>query len=83
VEQALAIDIRSLRINKGLSVADAAKQIGISRDALARAESAERVPQPRNAFAIAEFYGYKVTQVWPLEDPVEDEPTDDDEQAAA
>lgn len=61
-----AIELRAERVNRGLSQADAAKEMGIDADALARAERGEGRPHPRNAFAIASFYGYKVTDVWPL-----------------
>ena len=62
------IDIREQRINLGLSVADAAEQMGVTPQTLDRAERGEHRPQPRHAFRIAKFYGYKVTDLWPLED---------------
>jgi len=62
-----AINLTEARVNRGLSVRGAAKQMGIDFKTLMRAERGEVVPQARNAFAIADFYGYKVTEVWPLE----------------
>lgn len=61
------IDLRAERLNRGLSLGDAAKEIEVAVDTLARAESGERVPQPRNAFKIASFYGHKVTDIWPVD----------------
>lgn len=74
-----AVDIRELRLNKGLSVQEAAEEMGIPHQTLARAESGGSTPQPRNALKIASFYGYKVTEVWPLE-PVEGDELPDPEQ---
>jgi DNA-binding XRE family transcriptional regulator len=60
------IDLRAERHNRGLSAADAAEQIGINKQVLLDAETGRR-PQPKNAFAIASFYGFKVTEIWPVE----------------
>jgi transcriptional regulator with XRE-family HTH domain len=60
------VDLRAERVNRGLSVKDAAALIGVSAMTLRRAEDGT-VPWARNAFKIAEFYGYQVTDVWPVE----------------
>lgn len=62
-----AIDLRALRLNRGLSVAAAATEIGVSRTTLDRAEKGEHKPWPTHAFKIATFYGYQVTDIWPVE----------------
>lgn len=62
-----AVDLRTARINRGLSQAEAARQIGVDADALARAERGVARPHPRNALPIAAFYGYKVTDIWPVD----------------
>lgn len=67
----MSVDIRAERINRGLGIAEAAKRMGVHVSILGRAESGENKPHPRNAFKIATFYGYRVTDVWPL--PDEDE----------
>lgn len=53
------------RLNRGLSTRDAAREIGVSQDLLLRAENGS-TPQPRHAKLIADFYGVKVTDVWPV-----------------
>lgn len=53
------------RLNRGLSMRAAAKAIGVSASVLTRAEEGT-MPRPESAKAIADFYGYKVTDVWPL-----------------
>lgn len=63
----LAVNLRELRVNKGLSQAAAAKAMGVDSDALARAERGDTTPHPRNALKIAAYYGFQVTDVWPLE----------------
>lgn len=60
------IDLRKERINRGLSGRQAAKEMGVEPDTLARAERGEGVPHPRNAKLIADFYGVKATDLWPV-----------------
>lgn len=59
-------DLRAMRLNRGLSSREAAEQMGIEHRVLLRAENGESTPHPGNAFKIAAFYGYKVTDVWPV-----------------
>jgi DNA-binding XRE family transcriptional regulator len=63
------VNLTAERINRGLSVADAANEIGIARGTLVRAEAGE-MPKPALAKKIADFYGTRVTDIWPVE-PVE------------
>lgn len=64
----LAVDLKAERLNRGLSAGEAAEVIGIQKNILLRAEAGEGMPHPRNAKKVADFYGYKVTEVWPLEE---------------
>lgn len=57
------------RLNRGFSSREAAEQIGVTQAILLRAEGGEGV-RPRHAKKIADFYGVKVTDIWPVE-PVE------------
>jgi transcriptional regulator with XRE-family HTH domain len=61
------INLRAERVNRGLSTREAAAEIGVSAAVILRAEhgKGER-PRPHNAKLIADFYGYKVTDIWPL-----------------
>lgn len=61
-----AVDLQALRLNRGLSLTAAAGEIGVSPNTLADAESGETSPRPSSALKIASFYGYKVTDVWPI-----------------
>lgn len=65
------IDLRAERLNRGLSARKAAEQIGVSGNTLRKVEKDRRQPQARKAFLIAKFYGYQVTDIWPVE-PLED-----------
>jgi len=60
------INLLEERLNRGLSPSAAAAEMGIARGSLNRAERGLEVA-PRVAKAIADFYGYRVTEVWPLE----------------
>ena len=61
-----ALDIRAMRINRGLSVEEAADQIGVATMTLRRAEEGKHRPRASNAFKIASFYNHKVTDIWPV-----------------
>lgn len=70
-------DIRAERLNRGLSVQEAAEQIGVAGMTLSRAEQGSHIPRPGAAFKIASFYGYRVTDLWPTErDPTPRESED-------
>jgi transcriptional regulator with XRE-family HTH domain len=61
------INLVAERINRGLSVLELAEQVGTSAMTIRRAESGERMPRPKVAKRIADLYGVKVTDIWPLE----------------
>lgn len=51
------------RVNRGLSLNEAAREIGVARGTLRRAENGE-MPKPSQAKKIADFYGVRVTDIW-------------------
>lgn len=67
---ATVVDLKAERLNRGLSLVDAATEMEVDRDAIRRAEEGIGRPHPRNALKIADYYGYRVTDIWPVE-PVE------------
>ena len=60
------IDLTAERLNRGLSLTAAADAIDVPLNVLSRAETGEGKPHPANAKAIADFYGFRVTDIWPL-----------------
>jgi transcriptional regulator with XRE-family HTH domain len=60
------VDLKAERLNRGLSLDALSEAIGVPKSTLARAESGGPQPNARNAFALADFYGFKVTEIWPL-----------------
>jgi transcriptional regulator with XRE-family HTH domain len=60
------LNLKAARLDRGLSVAEAAKQIGVSPYRVRRAEAGE-MPRPGAAMKIANFYGHTVSEVWPEE----------------
>jgi transcriptional regulator with XRE-family HTH domain len=58
--------LKAARLNKGLTVREAARRIGVTADILLRAEHGS-APRPKAARKIADFYGYKVTDIWPVD----------------
>jgi lambda repressor-like predicted transcriptional regulator len=59
------LNLAAERHNRGLSAADAAKEIGVTQRILLGAEQGRR-PQPRHAKLIADYYGVRVTDLWPV-----------------
>lgn len=57
------------RLKRGLSIKAAAAEIGISPSVLVKAEAGEPI-QAAKQKAIADFYGYKVTHIWPVQEAV-------------
>lgn len=64
------VNLRAERINRGLSAKAAADEIECDKQVLLNAERGVSVPRPQTAFRIAQFYGYKPTDIWPVEDEV-------------
>jgi transcriptional regulator with XRE-family HTH domain len=60
------IDLRADRLNRGLSQQRAADAIGVTRRQLFKAEHGSQPRNPADALKIAEFYGYQVTDIWPI-----------------
>lgn len=57
--------LQSERLNRGLSLRMAAEAIGVSLPVLSRAEAGGGL-HPANKLKIAKFYGYEVTDIWPI-----------------
>ncbi len=62
-----AVDIRAARLRQGLSLTEAASEIGVDKSLLHRAERGQTTPRPGAALRIAQFYGLDVLDVWPPE----------------
>lgn len=62
------INLRAERLNRGLTAAKAAEQIGVGKQLLLDAENGA-TPRPENAKLIADFYGHRVTDIWPVDEP--------------
>jgi ribosome-binding protein aMBF1 (putative translation factor) len=63
----VTLSLKGDRLDRGLSLEAAAQEIDVPLNVLSRAESGEGMPHPANAKKIADFYGYKVTEIWPLD----------------
>ena len=61
------INLLAERLNRGLSAASAAKKMGVQKNVLLNAEAGRSLPRPATAYKIAGFYGYAVTDIWPVE----------------
>jgi transcriptional regulator with XRE-family HTH domain len=54
--------LRAERLNRGLTLREAADQIGVPRETLRRLEAGEGA-HPANAKRVADFYGVKATDL--------------------
>lgn len=61
----MSVDLVRERINRGLSVAQAAAAIGVARGTLKRLEAGEPV-HPASAKKAADFFGVQVTDLAPV-----------------
>lgn len=62
-----ASQVRSFRIDHGLSPEQLGGLIGVSGHTIRRIEEKGMVPTPRVQFAIANFFRLRPTEMWPLE----------------
>lgn len=60
-------NLTALRLNRGLSLTQAASDIGIARRTLERAELGIGI-HPASAKKVADYYGLTVMQIWPVKD---------------
>lgn len=60
--------MREHRLNAGLSATAAAAQLDVPKRLILELENGSDVrPHPANAKRLADFYGCKVTDLWPVE----------------
>lgn len=61
--------MREARLNAGLSLNAAADQLEVPKRLIVALEAGENVrPHPHNAKKLADFYGVKVTDIWPVDE---------------
>lgn len=68
-------NLRAARLNRGLPMKRAALFMNVEWWVLRDAEAGRSQPNPENAKRIADFYGLRVTEIWPVEDRTADEVT--------
>jgi transcriptional regulator with XRE-family HTH domain len=61
------MNLTAERLNRGLSLAAAARVIGVHRNTLTALEAGARV-HPESAKKIADYFGCKVTDLLPLDE---------------
>jgi transcriptional regulator with XRE-family HTH domain len=66
------MNLRAERLNRGLTIRALAERLDVSAGTIRAAERGESV-HPANAKRIADYYGVKVTDIWPVPDPDPDE----------
>ncbi|MBN8867527.1 MAG: helix-turn-helix transcriptional regulator [Solirubrobacterales bacterium] len=61
------IDLRKERMDRGLSLDQLSEKIDVPRNTIARVERGTE-PVPQTKLKIADFYGHKVTDIWPVDE---------------
>lgn len=61
------LSLIALRVNEGLSRERLALRIGVSRETIRLVEELGHVPTPSVQFAIAEAFGKRPLDLWPIE----------------
>jgi DNA-binding XRE family transcriptional regulator len=64
----MAVSLRGLRHNRGLTIKVAAERIDISPQTLLDAELGKTEPHVTFKHKIASFYNQQVTDIWPVPD---------------
>lgn len=67
-DQLAPVDLRTARLDRGMSLAQMAREIGVTERVLGAAENGA-VPRPSNALKIATYFGFRVTDQWPPQVP--------------
>lgn len=60
------VNLEAERLDRGLSALQAAEEMGIAPGTLQRAERGLGI-HPASKKAIADFYGFRVRDIWPVE----------------
>lgn len=56
-------DLRTARLNRGLSRMELAKRCGVHRDSIRRIEEGAPYPRPQTLRKLAEFFGVTVSEI--------------------
>lgn len=65
----MTVDLKSERLNRGLSLDALSAEVSVPKSTLARMENGVE-PRPEVRLKIANLYGFKVTDIWPVDKAV-------------
>lgn len=57
--------VEELRVNRGLSIAQLAKETGVPEHVIRYTERTGARPRPDSALRIASYFSLRVTDIWP------------------
>lgn len=63
-----AVNLKAERLNRGLTTREVAEKVKVTSATIERIESGTSLPRPGTAKRLADLYGYKVTDIWPVEE---------------
>jgi transcriptional regulator with XRE-family HTH domain len=64
----MSLDLRTERMNRGVTIETLAAETGVSRATIIRLEQGA-TPQAPTAKRVAAFFDLKATDLWPVENP--------------
>jgi DNA-binding XRE family transcriptional regulator len=59
--------LKELRVNAGMSALELALLVGVTRQSIYSWEAGKSRPEPAKAKRVADHFGLKVTDLWPIE----------------
>lgn len=62
----MSVDLKAERLNRGLTLDALSAETDVPKSTLARMEGGVS-PRPAVRLKIASYYGYEVTEIWPVE----------------
>lgn len=65
-KQQAGLQLRTYRVNAGLSPEELGARVGLSGMTIRRLEEGVGIPTMRTRFLIAKELGFQVTDIWPL-----------------
>jgi len=62
-ENPMSLLLKSLRIKRGQTLVQVARSVGTDAGNLSRVENGKQRPSPRMAAALAQHFGYEITEI--------------------
>ena len=62
------VNLKAERLNRGLTTREVAEKVEVTSATIERIEAGTSSPRPGTAKKLADLYGHKVTDIWPVDE---------------